>query len=89
MRGMAEEKEEGEREGEESRELGMGGRHAIALAVHLCLISIDRESVSSQHLRSGGAEGVRRERQGKGEIRFGRSSLIKRLRRKFKASQPI
>lgn len=35
----------------------MGGRHAIAFAIHFCLISIDRESVSSHNLRW---DGVRR-----------------------------
>lgn len=65
MWGMAEEEEEGEKEGEESRELGMGGRHAIAFAIHFCLISIDRESVSSHNLRKASEESCR-ERQGKG-----------------------
>ena len=50
MWNMAEEEEERERKGEESRELRMGGRHAIAFAIHFCLISIDHESVSSRNL---------------------------------------
>lgn len=53
--GMAEEEEKGEREGEEGCELGMGGRHAVALAIHFCLVSIDVESASSHNLHWEGA----------------------------------
>lgn len=34
---MAEEKEEGQRDGEVGRELRVGGRHAVALAVHFLI----------------------------------------------------
>lgn len=35
VRGVAEEQEEGKGKGEEGSELGVGGGHAVALAVHL------------------------------------------------------
>ena len=39
---MPEEQKEGEREGEESDELSVGGWHAIALAVHFWKVSASR-----------------------------------------------
>jgi hypothetical protein len=39
---VAKEQEEGEIEGEKGDELRMGGRHAVALAVHSCKLSVQR-----------------------------------------------
>lgn len=75
---MPEEEEESQRNGEEGGELSVGRGHAIAFPIHFCS---RYQSIRIAHALDAVVCWE--------FIRFGRSSLMMRFNRKFKASQPI
>ena len=78
---VSQEEEKGKRGSEVGEELGVGGGHAVAFAVHFYAqnSSLAAPLHPAVLLKSN---------FWRGSVRFGRSSFIIRFRRKFSASQP-
>ena len=77
---MSQEEEKGKGSGEVSEELGVGGGHAVTLAVHLYTQNF---ALATRLHPVVCPEGFWR-----GWVRLGRSSFISLFRRKLSASQP-
>ncbi len=77
---VSQEEEEGKGSSEVSEELGVGGGHPIAFAVHLYA---QKFSLATHTILLYASQSFYR-----GCVRFGRSSFISRFRRKLSASQP-